>query len=773
MSGSDLLGIGISGLLAAQKALSTVGHNVANVNTEGYSRQSVDLATRDPQYTGGGFIGRGVEVVNIRRSYDQFLTNEIRDTTASLKEFERFSMLASQVDNLLADPQGSLSPALQGFFNSVQDVSNAPASIPARQAMLASAETLVDRFVFFEQRLTEQYANVNTQLSSLVAEVNSLAASLAETNRALVDANGNNSSQVANDLLDRRDNTLAKLAELVTVKSVPQDDGSVNVFIGSGQVLVNGYESQTLSLVDNKFDSSRSELAITVGPSTVEVSSQIRGGALAGVLDFRNRILDATKSALGRIALGLANDFNAQHRLGMDLNGQLGEDFFSIDGLAAPGIAALASEDNTGGAAVSIQVTDTSALTTSDYRLTYLGSDRFRLQRMSDGTTTSIDASAGYPYTATEVDGFTITIDSEPDIRDSFLVQPVFNAVLNFDLAVSNAAEIAMASPIRTSNADANTGAATINAGTLVDRAAYVSDNYTVYLGAETAAVANGVVGTITDNNNDSTLQYDLTINGVTVYSQTEADAPLADLDALAAAINGASDANVANTGVKAYVDATDNLLYLVNVPPTAMPITVTETLTTSAGTTEAGDTMTGYFGGALTGTAATSTVSYPRTADSYVIVDSADAVVDADAYTDGGTIAFNGMEVVISGTGSLGDNFSVDPNLGGIGDNRNALALMALQDAANLENGSASYGDAYGQLVALVGTRTHQAQINFNAQDTLLDHALAARGQIAGVNLDEEATNMMRFQQLYQATAQVIAAADTLFQSLLGVMRR
>lgn len=773
MSGSDLLGVGISGLLAAQKSLNTVGHNVANVNTEGYSRQRVELATRDPQYTGGGFIGRGVEVVNVSRSYDQFLTTEIRDSTASLKEFDRFHTLATQVDNLLADPQGSLSPALQGFFNAVQDVSNAPASIPARQAMLTGAETLVDRFVFFEQRLTEQYENVGTQLENVISEVNNLATSLANTNRAIVNANGTNSSQVANDLLDRRDTILGKIAELVAVTAVPQDDGSINVFIGSGQVLVNGYESQTLSLVDSEFDSSRSEVAITVGPSTVEISSQIRGGAMAGVLDFRDRILDTTKSALGRIALGLVNDFNVQHQLGMDLNGELGEDFFTIDGLSAPGITALESDDNTGGSSVTVQVTDTSAMTTADYRLTYLGSDQFRLQRMSDGTTTRIDASAGYPFTATEVDGMTITIDSEPDVRDAFLVQPAFNAVLNFGLGISNPSDIAIASPIRTNSADANTGAASINAGAVVDRATYISDNYTVFLGAETAAVANGAVGTMTDNNNDSTLQYDLIINGVTVYSQTEADAPLADLDALAAEINGVSDANVANTGVKAYVDATDNVLYLVNVPPTAMPITVTETLTTSAGTTEAGDTMTGYFGGALTGTADTAAVTYPRTADSYIVVDGSDAVVDADTYSEGDTIAFNGIEVVISGTGSLGDNFGIDPNLGGIGDNRNALALMALQDSGSLENGSASYGDAYGQLVATVGTRTHQAQINFNAQDTLLDHALSARGQISGVNLDEEATNMMRFQQLYQATAQIISAADTLFQSLLGVMRR
>lgn len=769
---SDLLSIGVSGLIAAQKSLSTTSHNIANVNTDGYSRQRVESGTRDPSKTGAGFFGNGVQINDVTRVYDNFLTTEIRDSTAAVNQFDQYQRLASQVDNLLADPQGSMSPAMQEFFNAVQDVSNTPASIPARQSLLTSAGTLVDRVTFFNQRLQEQYNNVSTQLDQQVAEINSLATSIADLNRNIVDLGGNNGDQVANDLLDRRDAVLEQLAKLVAVKTVNQDDGTVSVFIGSGQVLVNSFQHQNVTVTPNEFDSSRPEVGITVGTASVPISTQISGGNLAGVLKFRNEILDEAKRALGRLTLGLTREFNEQHRLGMDLNGELGEDFFSIDGLSSPAINALASDNNASSASVSFLVTDTRALTTSDYRLTYDGSNQFRLRRSSDGQTTMIDASSGYPYTAAEVDGVTITIDSAPTVRDSYSIQPTFSAMSSFSLVIDSAAKVAAASPIRTKTDAANTGASLIDAGTVSDRATYVADTYHVYMADGTTANANGAIGTITDNNADSTLQYELAINGYTIYTQTEAGAPLADKNALAAAINGVSDANVAVTGVKAYVDAITNKLYLINSPATALPITVTETLNTTAGTVENGDTVTGYFGGVLTGvTTPTNTVTYTPVADSTLVLDSSDAVVLAGTYTDGGTISFNGIDIKITGRPNLGDGYTVESNLGGISDNRNALSLAALQRATRLENSTASYQDAYGQLVATVGTRTHQATLNFNAQDALLNNALTARSAVSGVNLDEEATDMLRYQQTYQAAAHVISAADRLFQALLGVL--
>ena len=770
---SDLLGIGVTGLLASQRALSTTSHNIANVNTPGYSRQRVELATRDPMYTGVGFFGRGVDITNVRRLVDQFLTTEIRGTTSATMEFDQFYKLSSQIDNLIADPQGSISPAMLKFFNAVNDVSNNPSSTPARQSMLSQAETMVDRFTFFDQRLAEQYNNVDTQLEQYVTEVNNLAQSIAQLNRTIVDVGGGASGQVANDLYDRREQLMQKLSELVTVKSVEQDNGTVNVFIGTGQVLVSGYDYQAMRTTDSEFDIGRSEVGVTVGATVVDVSSQISGGKMAAVLDYRNRILDPVRSSLGRLALGLTESFNAQHQLGMDLNGSLGEDFFAVAGLATPALGAAPSSRNTTTTGVTFLITDTSELTTSDYRLTYLGSNQYTLTRVSDGTVTNINANSGYPYTATEVDGFTLTIDAALTIRDTFQIRPTFDAIQSFGLAISDPARVAAASPIRTLHGASNTGNGEINGGEVVDRANYIADRYTVVMSDATAAATGGAVGVITDNNNDSTLQYEISINGVTVYTQTEADAALANLDALATAINGAGDANVALTGVRAYVNTAGTALYLSNDPATSLPIELTESLTTSAGTVENGDTVTGYFGGVLTGsTTPTNDVAYSTSADSFVIVDSTNTVVTTGTYTEGSTISFNGIEIVLRGDSNLGDEYTIEPNLAGSADNRNALALASIQTARVLNSGTATLQDAYGSLISTVGTRTNQSLLNFNAQDGLLAHANSARDELSGVNLDEEAADLMKYQQVYQASAQVIVAADKLFESLLGMMR-
>lgn len=772
---ADIFGISVSGLLSSQRALNTAAHNVANVNTEGYSRQRVDLATRNPQFTGAGFIGSGVEVSNIRRSYNEFLTLEIRDSISSTQEYDRFYKLAAQMDNLIADPRGSLSPAMQGFFNAVQDVSNDPASAPARQTMLTSAETMVDRFRFFDTRLDEQYRNVNSQMGNILNGINSLAQGIADVNRAIVDVGGNNGGPVSNDLLDRRDLLLGKLAELAAVSKVDQDDGSILVFIGNGQVLVNRFDTQEVTLVDNEFDASRSEVGIRVGANDVDISSNLRGGQLGGVMDFRRNVLDSARNALGRIGLSLVNDFNAQHRLGMDLGGSLGADFFSISGMSGSGATAKASSNNTTTTGVTYLVTDPSALTTSDYRLTYNGANKYTLMRLSDQKTTAIDASSGYPYTTAAIDGFTVSIAAAPTLRDSFLVQPTANAISSIDLLIKNTAEIAAAGAVRTTTAANNTGLAVINEGTLVDETAYVNDTYSLIMADSTAAVANGTVGTITDNNSDSTLQYALTINNTVVYTQSEAAAPLADLTALASAINGASDVNVGITGVKAYVDTTNNVLYLANVPSSPAPITVTESLTTSAGTVEDGDTVTGYFGSVLTGSSTPSVTlpAFSREANSYFIEDSSGAYVAAGTYTSGNTISFNGIEVAVSKTANLGDNFTIAPNLNGISDSRNALSLAALQRTASLDNGTATYQDAYGSMAAKIGARTNQALINYEAQDALLNNALAAQAEVSGVNLDEEAADMLRFQQMYMASSRLIQTAESMFQELLGVLRR
>ena len=633
---ADLLNIGVSGLLAFQRNLSTVSHNISNVNTPGYSRQRVELGTRTPQFTGGGYVGSGVQVSGVQRVYDSFLTSQVRATTSSNGQLQNLYSYASQVDNLLADPQSGLSPALQDFFGAVQDVADDPASIPARQVLLSNAAGLTDRFQYMNQRLGDLRSGVNTQIQTIATEINSLAQNIANVNRDIVDALGAGGGSVPNDLLDKRDTLIAQLAERVAVTTIPQDDGAVNVFIGSGQSLVVGAASNTLVTAPNAFDPTRLEAAFKTGTTTVIISDSLTGGTLGGALQFRNQVLDSAQNSLGRLATGLVNTFNAQHLEGQDLNGALGAAFFT-----AGAAQVLARSSNGGSGVVSAAIADANALTSSDYRLQN-NAGTYTVTRLSDNTVTTL---AGFPGAPATVDGVTISLSSGViNSGDSFLIRPTRNGARDISVAISDPRKIAAAAPIRTSKSLSNLGSATISSGEVLNSA--------------NAALLNAV--TITFNSPPTTF-----------------------------AVTG--------------------------VAPDPSPVT----------------------------------------------------------YTSGTNIAYNGWQIQITGTPQAGDTFTIQQNANGVSDNRNALLLGGLQTQLTLAGSSASYQDLYGQVVAQVGATTHQADIGRQAQEGLLRQVTGARDAVSGVNLDEEAADLVRFQQAYQAAAQVISSSNNLFDALLNAVRR
>ncbi|MGE0372689.1 MAG: flagellar hook-associated protein FlgK [Gammaproteobacteria bacterium] len=768
-----VLGTGLTGLLAAQRALSVASNNIANVNTEGYSRQRVNLTTQVPDRIGDFFIGTGVTISSIERIYDEFNTLQIRTATSGSGQADKFYALASQIDTMLSDPDAGVMAALQGFFDSIQTVANDPSSLESRQVMLSEAESLASRFQSHYLQISSLDSNVNDALTAAVDEINSLATSIANINQQIVNL-GISDSGGANDLLDRRDELIRHLSEQVAVTTVSQGDGTVNVYIGSGQALVAGAAASRMTIASNAYDPERKEVAFVTTSGPVVVSNQLSGGEVGGILQFRSQVLDPTLNSLGQLAISVAATFNARHAMGVDLNGAAGGDFFvPIDTDVTISTAQVLANSNNSGqpeAQIGVVISDAGALTTSDYRLERTGAS-YSLVRLSDGRVTSL---SGFPGAPAVVDGLTLSLDSGTVANgDSFLIRPTANGARYFDVAISNPNQIAAASPVRTSVSLANTGGGDIDAGAIVDLAAFVSDNYRIVAANATAAAADGGAtrGQVTENGGNNTVQYELRINGVLVYNQGSADAALADLAALAAEIND----DVAATGVMAHVNPGGTALYFANVPPSSMPVTVTETINTLSGTAEDADTAVGYFGGAtLQGASSpTGTYTFDSAADSYVVLNGVGAAVTAGAYDDGAAIQFNGIETVLSGDPNSGDVFTVGPNTNGVSDNRNALALAALQDARILNNGTASYQDLYSGLVADVGIKTHQAEVSGQAQGSMLAQAVEARESLSGVNLDEEAANILRFQQAYSAAAQVIAAANAMFDTLIDSIRR
>jgi len=649
---ASIINTGVSALNAFKRQLETTGHNIANVNTAGYSRQTVQLDARLPQAIPQGYIGSGVEVASIRRNYDSYLSSRVRDYTSSREEFSVYSERANQIDNVVADAASGIDDMMQKFFASVNDMADDPTSIPARTVMINRASQLSDRFQSLDGWFGDMRQRLNQDLGQQVSEVNSLAESIARVNvqaRTLAGASG----EAPNDVLDERDKLIDKLSNYTNVSTVEQRDGTMNVFVGTGQALVVGTSHNTLALADNPLSAQDKELVIQqAGGLQVNVTNQMTGGSIGGLTRFRDEVLDETQNALGRVAIGLATNFNAEHQTGMDLDGELGDDFFAV---AAPEVQA----GTTNGGSISVGFDDVAKLTTHDYRLDYDGSS-WALTDLESGGGVALSGSgtAADPFVA---DGMRIVVNASA-AGDTYLLRPTRLGAAQIGLKIADERDIAAAEVINASANVGNSGTGSISAGALSSRS-----------GNTKLPTPPGIVLSFQAGNQ---LGLSSAPPG-TVFVDTNG-APL-----------GANAAFVAGQ------------TYRVNVP--------------GLGT----------------------------------------------------------YDVRMSGAPAVGDTFELADNTGGVGDNRNARRLADLQSANLMMDGTASLADTYGALISDVGTKTQQAATNADLQGQLLSQAEAAKAEVSGVNLDEEAADLVRFQQAYQAAAQVINVANSLFDSLLSAVRR
>ncbi|TFW25032.1 flagellar hook-associated protein FlgK [Duganella callida] len=647
----SLLSIGKSGLLAAQVGLATTGNNITNANTPGYSRQVAIQADTGTQYQGFGYVGTGTEISAVRRYYDNFLASALRNAEANQAQLDTYTTQINQVDNLLSDTTAGLSPALQDFFNGVQDATSNPASQASRQAMLSSASSLVGRFNALSDRLGELASGVNTEIVSNVGQINSYARRIADLNVTI--ANMSTNQAQPNDLLDQRDQLLTELNKLVKVNVTDGNNNMLNVTFGTGQPLVVGNQSFELSTQSSPTDASRIEVGYTAGGNFSKLpDSVLTGGQLGGLVQFRNDTLDKAQNTLGQIAAGLATSFNAQHKLGQDQNGDMGGDFFKPI-QAYVGTNTNNSKSST--ATVSAVVTDASALTTSDYSVDFDGTN-FNVTRLSDGKVTQINP---YPQTTPQViDGVSYSISGNPAAKDNFLVRPTYNAARDLSLAINDTTKIALAAPISTAAPTANAGSGKITAGS-------VDQNYLTAGNAITSPV---------------TLTYDKASNTFSGF-------------------------------------------------PPGQDVTVT-----------VGSTSTTYPAGTPV------------------------------PYTENANISFGGVTFAISGAPADLDTFTIGPNTSGVGDSRNGALLAGLQSKNIMNNGTATYQTTYAGLVNSVGSKAREAQIAGKAADAAVTEATNQQQSVSGVNLDEEASNLLRYQQAYQASGKVMQVASTLFDTVLSL---
>ncbi len=627
---SNLFLTGLSGLQSFQRALDATSQNIANSNTEGYVRQRADFRTRESSLVGEVWVGTGVAVDRVRRVVNEFLSDQSRAAHSSAARLEIFAGQSARVANLLGSATGGLSSSLQRLQNAFEGVAADPASIAARQVVVGELQGTVSQLRAFDSRLREFESEANGQIAADVSALEGLASGLAGINREIGVASATTGG-VPNELMDERDRLLDKLAAKVSLRYLANRDGSVNVFVGQGQPLVVGDVAARIGMEVDPVDDSRQRAVLRVDGNSVDITSALTGGALGGLADFRDQVLDGARNELGRIATVLTAVLNDQNAKGSDLTGAPGGALLSI---APPQVIVPSSND--GSLTAGLTIADPRALTGAAYELQWSGS-AWTARRLDTGGTVPVtgDGSVAAPYA---FDGLALVLGGAPAVGDRVLLKPTREAVQTLTVAVGVPARIAAALPVRVGAGTGNSGAAAVS----------------------------------------------------TIEVQDPADPDLR----------------------------------------------------------------------------AAVTVSFPTPGT--VSIDGG----SPQAWVPGQAIDHNGWRLRLTGTPAAGDLFTVTGNGAGRGDNRNAVLLSESLRGPLLESGTVSLVDAATRLVSGVGNITQQAQRSFDVQQLVFQESVRQRQGISGVNLDEEAANLLRYQQAYQASAQVIRAANELFRFLIDVVR-
>jgi flagellar hook-associated protein 1 len=470
---SDILSTSVSGLLAFQRALDITSNNISNVSTPGYGVEKVNFTEQAGQATASGYIGSGVNIQSITRAYDELLAGQVRSSQSSYSSFNAYSTQAAQVDNMLSDSKTGLTASLQSFINSWQTVANSASSTAQRQALLSQAQSLAQQMQNYDSQLSTYSAGVESQITAAVTQVNTLSAGIAQLNGQIA-AGLASTGQTPNSLMDQRDQMLDQLSQYVTVNTATQADGSMNVYIGTGQPLVIGSTSQTLTTSPDPYNATQHNIGIVSGGNTTDVTSEISGGTLGGLLAVRSQVLRPVQNTLGQFSVGLATLVNQAQQAGMDLTGATGKPMFAVGGvLTSP------ASTNTGTAGITVTRTGLSSLTADDYILRQTGGT-WQLTDKTTGQTVPMTG-AGTAASPFQAAGISIVVGGGAAANgDSFLIQPTAGASAGLSVLLTSPAQIAAASSIQTTPTVTNTGTGAASATVVTDPSKWVAGTYKI-----------------------------------------------------------------------------------------------------------------------------------------------------------------------------------------------------------------------------------------------------------------------------------------------------
>ena len=681
----SLLSIGMSGLNAAQGSLSVLSNNIANANTAGYSRQQTTQSANASNQYGGVFIGSGTTLADVRRVYNEYLDTAYQNSTSLNSDAAAYLDQVSAVDKTLSDKTTGMSAVLSSFFAAVQTASANPSDTSARQILLTNAQTLSNRFNSISTQLSQQKETINSQLTSMSDQVNQLTSSIASLNKQINQVQGSSNTTPAN-LLDARAEAVRSLNELIGVTATEQN-GVFSVSTGSGQSLVLGDRSNTISAVPSSSDTSQYTIQLNMpGGTALDLANVVSGGSIGGLMRYRSDVLMPAINDLGRIAIVTADAINSQLGQGVDLNGEFGASMFKdINNAASVALRSQAAQGNKGDASLGVTIADSSKLTNFDYKVSF--NDAADLNKVtvlrSDGK-----AMGTYDLSTTPppvIDGFTLAVNNGAlgvSAGDSFKVSPTANGAKEIGTVLTDPSKIAFAGPLQGEAGKTNQGTGTFTPPTL-------TVPIDIEGGADAAQLRVGIANSMPVK---------------MVFGATAAD------------------------GTQSY------------------------TLSNAKGDPIGTGTI-------VPGQANKITINVPMRG------------ADGELLNPAKSFSF---DTTVAGSPTNGDSTSFSFNATGKSDNRNAQQLINLQTKATVGvaadgTGGTSLVGANSKLVSTVGAKAAAAATDTTATTALLTANKNARNSVSQVNLDEEAGDMIKFQQYYTASSQIIKAAQETFSTLIN----
>lgn len=890
---SDLLGIATSSLTALRRTLDTIGHNISNANNPDYNRQITDLSAGMPLKIGGGFSGTGVQVVGTRRVLDDFLLDLVRQNNSLTNDLSASAEYAQHIDTILGNQSTGVSQALGEVFSAIEELNSNPNSMPARQLFLSKAGVLQNRFNDLYDKVMSENSNINSQVKYTIEKINSIASNVANMNvKILSFSNGSDSSSNApNDLLDQRDGLIDELSTLVSVNVIPQDDGSLNVFIGNGQCLVISGTSNFLSTKVNINDSNKVDIVISANGSYQDITNNITGGKLGGTLSSRDLILKTTLNSMGRLAISLSDVINQQHKKGLDLNAEFGSNLFTdFNETNLTLQRSIPSVVNSGNGILKVMINPISLLDNKNNTLisngeiphpsgslTYLNTSNaliingvnIRPTTLSDDTLSTTDNQASAMATAKAINDSFSNHGVKAFIEANTVYLGFFTSgnipagelnINNIDIVSTGVNSDTLVIDINSKSNSTGVEANLDSSGNIIFTA---KDGRNIQLKtAGTSGLANFTNFSLLSGSND------LVKRSMVKLVNEEGSITLSGNNANSVGFSSGSyplittslttsDYELSYTGSNyLLLRKEDNILVAQSSTPNFNIDGMTITL--QSGVIKTGDiyeihpsrTASKYFNLKITqpekialampirvqsdisnqGSGMVSVYSIKNTdglpsgdafkygnsfegnkklsppvkiefisETEYKIIDitigsehqigptqiynasyTQNIIFPIGSVTDyhsGGlspTYSFDpGYSIAITGSPKKGDVFSIEYNTQAQGDNRNGLMLTQLQNKKLMSSNNATFQESYTQLVGNVGNETSKLKINLEASGSLLDSVKSRKNDNSAVNLDEEAANLLKFEQAYAASAHLISSARNLFDILMNTFMR